>query len=170
MSKLNMMSFSDGFDIRETLCYLDSKLNSHEQILLCGSCVPILAGYSFRHTSDIDFAIMPSAQIVTVIRSDIRLASHFDFQAQGVVGLLIDCEDRSVNVDLGLKYLIVRRLSIRDWIVSKLASPKLEDVLNLEGVTREDLNWVESKMVDYGGVSWDRAMADLKYLQANINL
>lgn len=156
--------FSTGIDIRESLSHLDKHLQEPATVVLAGSAVPILAGCQFRHTADIDFAILPPPEICTIIRNDPQLSGLFDFQAQGVIGLLVDMEDRLVTVDLGLRFLNVRRLSLMDWVVSKLASPKLDDVLNVKEVTLDTLHEVERNFHNYGGVSFERAAADLRYL------
>ena len=164
MPNISLLHLSD-FSVEETLHLLDSKLNGCRQTVhLCGSSVPILAGCKFRATQDIDFSLYPEPPVVTVINGDPELRRRFDFQAQGVIGLLVDFEEREVVVDLGFKNLEVRRLSIQDWVVSKLASPKLDDVLNIDAVDLDMLLWVESKMHLYGGVGEERAVRDLRYL------
>lgn len=143
---------------------LDSLLVDRQRIVLAGSAVPILAGCDFRSTMDIDFALLPSEDIVRIVQNDKELSRVFDFNAQGIIGLLIDAEDRLVTVDIGCKNLEICRLSILDWVVSKLASPKLEDVLAIDEVDREMLEDIKSRMALYGGISYDRAINDLNYL------
>lgn len=151
-------------DISEKLHTLDSLLHEPTRIVLAGSAVPILHGYSFRGTMDIDFAFLPALTVSSIISSHDDLQRIFDFNAQGIIGLLVDAEDRLVHIDLGLKNLRVECLSIMDWVVSKLASPKLEDVLSLDCVTVEMLLEIKSRFPDYCGVSYDRAFSDLQYL------
>ena len=163
----NIMPINDLFkkiDIIQPLKELDSYLNSPERIILAGSSVPILSNCDFRSTMDIDFAILPSSELATIITNHKNLARIFDFNAQGVIGLLIDFEDRIIKVDIGCKYLQIYRLSIMDWVVSKLASPKLDDVLSIEEVDIDMLKEIENKFHLYGGISADRAYRDLKYL------
>lgn len=153
-----------GIDIVKPLIKLDLLLSEPSEIILAGSAVPILAGCEFRHTSDIDFAFMPRPDVVSLINQDEELRRVFDFNAQGIIGLLEDTEDRLVTVELGLTRLEVKRLSLLDWVVSKLASPKLEDALNVKEVTLDMLLEIEKNFHIYCGVSTDRAFADLKYL------
>lgn len=165
MAVVRSLSFGSGINIADTLRLLDTHFDSGCYVLhLCGSAVPILAGCQFRGTQDVDFAILPPEPVKIVIESDEELTRRFDFNAQGIVGLLIDYEDRLVCVNLGLKHLDIYRLSLPDWVVSKLASPKLDDVLNLKEITLETLLWIKSKMIDYGGVSYNRAYNDLEFL------
>lgn len=155
-----------GIDIVETLRLLDSVLTvPTDAVCLCGSAVPILAGCKFRATQDIDFAVLPPDPVIAVIEANPTLRRRFDFNAQGVIGLLVDFEDRVVPIDLEFKNLTVCRLSIEDWVVSKLASPKLMDVFNVEAVTADTIRWVSEHMHDYGGVSINAAHSDLKLLQ-----
>lgn len=155
-----------GIDIVETLRLLDAALMVQtDAVCLCGSAVPILAGCKFRATQDIDFAVLPPDPVVAAIEANPTLRRRFDFNAQGVIGLLVDFEDRIVPVDLGFKNLSVCRLSIEDWVVSKLASPKLMDVLNVDLVTADTIRWVSEHMHDYGGVSINAAHSDLQLLQ-----
>lgn len=167
MTRLKNLDLDSHYSIEgiiSILSQLDSKLNNPEDIVLCGSSSVLLQRVSFRQTMDIDFCTRPSDNIISLVEkywSDKRL---FDLQAIGVIGLLIDYEDRLVPIDLGFKYLRVFCISKRDWIVSKLASPKLDDVLNRSDITLEDLLWVQENMIYYGGVTDIRASNDLNYL------
>lgn len=161
------MSIGDlftGIDIVKPLVQLDLSLSAPAEIILAGSAVPILAGCEFRHTADIDFAFLPSPEVCAIINQAPELRRVFDFNAQGIIGLLEDTEDRLVDVELGLARLTVKRLSLMDWVVSKLASPKLEDTLNVKEVTLDMLLNIERNFHLYCGVSTDRAFSDLKYL------
>lgn len=161
---MNIENLFAGIDIVKPLIQLDLSLSSPAEIILAGSAVPILAGCEFRNTADIDFAFLPSVEVCTVINQTPELRRVFDFNAQGIIGLLEDTEDRLVGVDLGLSRLTVKRLSLMDWVVSKLASPKLEDALNVKEVTLDMLIDIERNFHLYCGVSIDRAFADLQYL------
>lgn len=161
---MNIENLFAGIDIVKPLIQLDLSLSSPAEIILAGSAVPILAGCEFRNTADIDFAFLPSAEVCTVINQTPELRRVFDFNAQGIIGLLEDTEDRLIEVDLGLSRLTVKRLSLMDWVVSKLASPKLEDALNVKEVTLDMLLDIERNFHLYCGVSIDRAFADLQYL------
>lgn len=166
---MSMYDLFAGLDIAEPLALLDVSLSEPAEITLAGSAVPILAGCKFRHTADIDFAFLPSPEVCAVIERTPELKRVFDFRAQGIIGLLEDAEDRLVVEELGLVRLTVKRLSIMDWVVSKLASPKLEDVLNVKEVTMDMLLEIESRFSRYCGVSTDRAFADLKYLMRELS-
>lgn len=144
----------------QALCAIDTKLHTVESIILCGSASVILQGVNFRSTMDIDFAVLPSDAIIASVQDSIV----FDCNAIGIIGLLVDFEDRLVQLSLGTRYLRVSCISKRDWIVSKLASPKLDDVLSREDITIQDLLWVRDHFHMYGGVSFIRAQQDLAYL------
>lgn len=161
---MTMENLFQTIDIKEHLKALDSRLAEPARIVLAGSAVPILLGCEFRGTRDIDFAFLPSPEIRRIIAGDTALSRVFDLQAQGIIGLLEDAEDRTVHIDLGFQYLRVECLSLLDWVVSKLASPKLEDVLRVDGVTLEMLHQIERKLPFYCGISADRAYMDLQYL------
>lgn len=151
-------------DVVKSLALLDSKLCAPEAIFLCGSAVPVLAGFPFRLTRDIDFAFMPSPYVRDLILRDEELRPLFDFQAQGIVGLLIDVEDRLWRPNLRFNFLQVYCISLEDWVVSKLGSPKLEDVFAVNVVTLEMLYWIRDSFHLYGGTSFERAGADLRHL------
>lgn len=163
-SKLNLGTKFGAQDLISTLSQLDSRLPEPAVIQLCGAASVLLQCADFRKTTVIDFCSRPADTVISLVQSTWGGKQLFDFNAIGVIGLLIDYEDRLVVVDLGLQKLTVQCISTRDWVVSKLASPKLEDVLNHPCVTLEDLLWVQENMVFYGGVSVDRANNDLSYL------
>jgi len=146
-----------------SLAQLDSKLQDKVDLVLCGSASVLLRQVAFRGTMDIDLCLKVPEVLMPFVGTrvgDLLL----DGNAVGVIGLLIDCEDRLVKIPLPLNYLNVYCLSCRDWITSKLASPKLDDVLNNVEVTLEDLLWVQDNMHNYGGISVNRALNDLQYL------
>ena len=62
-----------------------------------------------------------------------------------------DDEDRLVPVDLDLGKLKIQCLSLVDWVVSKLGSPKLSDALDLSGVTLDVLLQAGNLFPLYGG-------------------
>lgn len=164
MKKMSLFTgASKGIDILDILHKLDNRLTSPGRIVLCGSAVPILLGCEFRGTQDIDFALLPQDHITHLIQNTPSLSSYFDFQAQGVIGLLIDFEDRDIKVP-GFHYLEVEHLSLLGWVVSKLASPKLEDVLNVSEVDKGMLLDILNRFDEYGGISFERARRDLEYL------
>ncbi len=154
-------------DIITALYKLDVSLLEPAVIVLGGSAVPILAGCHFRATADVDFAVYPDTYVATVVQQNPELSAIFDLRAPGVMGLLNDFEERLVTVpDLPYVNLVVKRLSLMDWVVSKLTSPKLEDVLNVKEVTLEMLLDIRKHMHDYAGVGEYRAAQDLEYLIA----
>lgn len=146
------------------LSKLDSALTKETTITLCGSASVLLQDTDFRETMDIDFCVNPSMDVVRLIDTLWQGKHLFDTNAAGVIGLLVDYDDRLVEVPLGFKFLKVRCLSKRDWIVSKLASPKVDDVLTRNDIDLDDLLWVQDHMYEYGGVSDVRAASDLKML------
>lgn len=161
------LKLSSPQDILDNLSKLDAQLLEPATIVLAGSAVPILAGCVFRATADIDFAIIPDRIVLRTVQADAQLSSIFDFKAAGVIGLLVDFDDRVVRVNGGFAKLQAYRLSLEDWVVSKLASPKLVDVLNIKEVTLDVLKWVQQMMPLYGGISDIQAASDLNWLMAH---
>lgn len=151
-------------DVVRALGELDVMLLEPATVILGGSAVPILAGCSFRATQDVDFAVYPGKEVAAAVQRWPELRSIFDLNASGVMGLLEDYEDRLVTVDLPYVNLTVKRLSLMDWVVSKLTSPKLDDVLNVSEVTLEMLQGIRKQMHKYCGVGEYRASQDLEYL------
>lgn len=147
--------------ILETLHELDSRLNSDTTIVLCGSSALLLQDFDFRATIDIDFACIPSEN-VRVSAMSIK-SNILDFQAVGVVQLLEDFEDRLVNIEDNFKFLKVKVLSKKDWIVSKLTSPKLDDIYESGLVTLGELEEVKEDMNLYCGITPERAINDLNH-------
>ena len=82
----------------------------------------------------------------------------------GVISLLEDYEDRLVEVKDNFTNLSVKVLSKLDWAVSKLNSPKLLDIENVDSISREDLLWIKSNLHLYCGLSEEKAGQDLDYL------
>ncbi len=160
------LKLSSPQDVLDNLAKLDAQLLEPATIVLAGSAVPILAGCAFRATADIDFAVIPDRIVLRTVQADTKLSSIFDFKAAGVIGLLVDFDDRVVLVNGGFAKLQTYRLSLEDWVVSKLASPKLVDVLNVEEVTLDMLKRVQQMMPFYGGISDVQAAADLNWLIA----
>lgn len=158
------LKLADNSDILERLRELDDQLDGPATVILAGSAVPILAGCKFRATADIDFAVLPDAIVSLVVQSTPSLSAVFDFKAAGVIGLLVDFDERIVPVTGGFRSLRVYRLSLEDWVVSKLASPKLADVLNVSEVSLEMLKKLQGRMPYYGGVSDIQANSDLNWL------
>lgn len=82
----------------------------------------------------------------------------------GVISLLEDYEDRLVEVKDNFTNLSVKVLSKLDWAVSKLNSPKLLDIENVDSISREDLLWIKSNLHLYCGLYEEKAGQDLDYL------
>ncbi len=169
MSGIRRMNLSkvERYDTRRivlALLQLDESLTQDTSIALCGTASVLLQQVKFRETMGIDFCSRPPAEVLLSIESVFRGESLFDTNACGIIGLLVDYDDRLVEVKYGFKHLHVFCLSKRDWIVSKLASPKVDDVLNRTDITLEDLLWVKKHMLEYGGVSINRAHNDLEML------
>lgn len=166
MRKMNLCNSNqyDASRIIGELTRLDCALTADASIQLCGSASVLLQGVDFRKTMDIDFATMPGQTVLRTIETVWPGRHLFDVNATGIIGLLIDYDDRLVDVDLDFSHLRVQCISKRDWIVSKLASPKVDDVLSRSDVTVEDLLWIREHMDNYGGVSFDRAHSDLSML------
>lgn len=154
----------DATQLQAELLRLDHALAEPTVITLCGSASVLLQGFGFRSTATIDFCDLPDSNVILLIEQLWRGNHFFDTKAAGIVGLFDDYEDRLVNVDIGARYLKVQCLSTRDWIVSKLASPKLDDVMNHPGVHLEDLLWVKENFHKYCGVAWIRAESELDAL------
>ena len=146
-------------DVLNILHQLDDLLESTCYIELCGTASLLLQGYSFRATADVDISKGKGSELLLKTQ---KLGHIIDFGAQGVISLLDDYEDRLVTIDDGFRHLTVRVLSLQDWAVSKLASPKLDDLWEQKLVSREILSWIEANMYKYCGINPERALADLK--------
>lgn len=166
MKKMNLgnIAYYDASKVVAELIRLDNALTATATIQLCGSASVLLQGVPFRQTMDIDFAILPDSTVLQTIDTVWQNKHLFDVNAAGIIGLLLDYDERLVEVPLCLKHLRVYCLSTRDWIVSKLASPKVDDVLTRDDISLDDLLWVQEHMGDYCGVSIDRAHRDLSML------
>lgn len=133
--------------------------------MLCGSVSVILRGEDFGATIDIDVCNHVDPSVVPLVASACGDRALFDFAAAGAVGLFIDYEERLIPLLIPFKYLAVFYLSTLDWVVSKLASPKVDDVLNVSNVNLEMLYWMRDNFSElYGGISNDRALGDLNWL------
>lgn len=161
---LGSVDYYDASKVIAELVRLDAALAAPAKIQLCGSASVLLQGVDFRQTMDIDFAVLPDSVVLQTIDTVWNNKHLFDVHAAGIIGLLVDYDDRLVEVPLGLTHLQVYCLSTRDWIVSKLASPKVDDVLSRSDISLDDLLWVQEHMGDYCGVSIDRAHRDLSML------
>ena len=146
-------------DVLKILHELDDLLVSRQYIELCGTACLLLQGYGFRGTIDIDISKGMSAELLQKAQN---FPHVIDFGAQGVISLLEDYEERLVPIKDNFKNLQVRVLSLQDWAVSKLASPKLDDLWEQKLVSKELLNWIEANMYKYCGINEARALADLK--------
>lgn len=166
MKKLELSSLKwyNAAKIIAELSKLDDALTERTSITLCGSASVLLQDVVFRETMDIDFCTLPEPTVVKLVETLWKGKHLFDFNAVGIIGLLDDYEDRLVEVPLGFKRLRVLCLSKRDWIVSKLASPKLDDVFSRVDVTLDDLLWVKENMCKYCGISDIRANRELQML------
>lgn len=164
--KMNLcgITYYDASKIIAELVRLDDALRAPATIQLCGSASVLLQGVNFRQTMDIDFAVLPDSIVLQTIDIVWKNKHLFDVNAAGIIGLLIDYDERLLEIPLGLTCLEVQCLSTRDWIVSKLASPKVDDVLSRSDISLDDLLWVQEHMGDYCGVSTDRAHRDLSML------
>lgn len=164
--KMNLgnLIYYDTSKIIAELQRLDAALTGPASIQLCGSASVLLQGINFRQTMNIDFAILPDSTVLQTINTVWQNKHLFDVNATGIIGLLLDYDERLVEMLLGLKHLRVYCLSTRDWTVSKLASPKVDDVLARDDISLDDLLWVQEHMGDYCGVSIDRAHRDLSVL------
>lgn len=154
-------------EILEKLHELDNSLCRDTEIILCGSASMLLQDYDFRGTSDIDFCKIPSIEVVKFVGC--KYTSIFDLQSTGVIGLLEDYETRLVEVTDNFKHLTVKCLSKVDWAVSKLTSPKLDDVYCSGIITPEDISFIEENMFNYTGIAEYRAYTDLKYIKSRIS-
>lgn len=166
MKKLDLGGVTqyDMVQLQTELLRLDNTLAEPTTIALCGSASVLLQHFDFRKAMGVDFCRLPDSNVMLLIEQLWRGNHFFDTKAAGIVGLFDDYEDRLVNVDIGARYLKVQCLSTRDWIVSKLASPKLDDVMNHPGVHLEDLLWVKEDFHKYCGVAWIRAESELDVL------
>ncbi|GHU92801.1 hypothetical protein FACS1894208_00710 [Clostridia bacterium] len=154
-------------DMLRILHGIDRHLTQTQGIVLCGSAAVILQDKNFRATTDIDFTQMPNAEVQMAMRrllvgSDLS-AMIFDTRASGVVQLLYDYEDRLVTISDGFKFLGVKVLSITDWVVSKLDSPKSDDIVTCGFITMQRLAVVEKQMGKYGGLRPQNALTDLRF-------
>ncbi len=147
------------------LVQLDSLLTDDVRLELCGTASVLLRGVDFRATADIDVCNFVSGEISALALKSCGQPRLYDFGVSGVTNLFIDYDERLIPIDAGFNHLSVYCLSVRDWIVSKLASPEFEDVLDASDVTLEDLFWVRDNFSDkYGGVGNMRALQDLNWL------
>lgn len=134
-------------DIQKALTRLDSKLDDHVRLILCGGGALILAFGSQRGTIDLD--------VIAPIPLDKRLRE----KAREVAGELDvasnwlndDCKGfadylpggwkgRLVPIDLGLKNISLFSLGKPDLIMLKLAAGRERDLADIEslGITKED--------------------------------
>lgn len=153
-------------DILSKLELLDSSVSQHEKIVLCGTASRILADTFYRGTTNIDFAILPTKYTISILQ---LIGSPFDLTAVGVIGLLDDYTDRLLLLDHKFEHLSVYLLSYRDWIVSKLNSNKVRDVLD-SGASLEDLYWVADNLFKYASPFDVQAKQDLDWLTRRLEL
>lgn len=119
----------------------------------------------FRSTLDIDFAIMPDQSIVNIINQQYKESNYiFDFKSAGVIQLFEDFENRLIKIENNFKFLNVYVLSRIDWAVSKLNTPKVDDLITFKVVTLDELKQIKMNMWKYCGLSEEKALFDLDYV------
>ena len=152
--------------ILKILHELDNTLTTPQEIILCGSGAILLQDLEFRQTMDIDFTITPPAQITkgvnTLVSKNSITPVTFDYLSTGMVQLLNDYDERLITIDDGFKFLHVKVLSVFDWAVSKLDSPKTQDILNNDFITLDILDAIPDHMNKYCGLNSDKALSELK--------
>lgn len=152
-------------EILNVLHLIDKQLQTEQRLVLCGSSSIILQGYDFRNTFDIDLASLPTAEVQYAIQKTVKAAKMstdtIDFNSIGVAQLLYDYEDRLIKIEDNFIHLQVYVLSKMDWVVSKLNSPKFDDLINYDLVTVKDLNEAKKNMHKYSGINDYKALYDL---------
>lgn len=135
-------------------------LRSKVVVTLCGSAVIHLLGYQMRTTMDVDVLEVSDNRVLPLLKYPI----HF---AGGVVGLLEDYTDRIEKVPVSFNSMIVYCLSLKDLLVSKLASPKFSDIENYGLYKSVDLQKLYAEIKEkYTGISMDDALMDVRILQS----
>lgn len=159
-------------DILNVLHHIDNHLNTADTITICGAAALILQGYDFRNTMDIDLTKTPTTQVNFAIQKSInnnRFSENIiDYNSIGIVQLLEDYEDRLVEIEDGFAYLKVFVLSKLDWAVSKLNSPKLNDLIDYGIMNSEELQEVRMNMGKYCGLNDYKALFDLDIVMMHI--
>jgi hypothetical protein len=155
-----MTFFTTREDILRVLHRIDDLLTAPQEIELCGTACLLVQGYGFRRTVDIDISEWQSSEIVHISGN---FGPSIDFGAHGVISYLEDYKDRLVSINDNFRMLTVKALSLRDWAVSKLSSPKLADLWEQDLVTIELLNWVRANMYLYCGINSKQAILDLEH-------
>ena len=156
----------DKNSILKILHELDVTLTTNQEIVLCGSSAILLQDLDFRQTMDIDFTTIPPAQITkgvnTLISKNTISSITFDYLSTGLVQLLYDYDERLVTINDDFKFLTVKVLSTFDWAVSKLDSPKTQDILDNDFITLDILDDIPNHMSKYCGLNSDKALSELK--------
>jgi len=159
-------------DILKILHGVDSRLNQEKGIILCGAAALILQDFPFRKTTDIDFTVVPDVALQNLITQVIMECKYppitNDFKAAGVIALLEDYEDRLVQIKDNFKHLSVFVLSLIDWAVSKLQSPKLDDLWMSGLITAKHCEEIEPHMSRYCGLNAEAALRDLLYVKERL--
>lgn len=148
-------------DILHILHSIDDQLIEPAEVIIGGQSAMILQDMDFRSTIDIDLLNLPSKQFVVC---STKVNNYvFDYQAIGVIQLLEDYDARLIEIHDNFKNLIVKVVSLKDWVVSKLTSPKIDDVVANSEVTLELLVDIKSDMYKYTGLSMEKALTDLEF-------
>jgi len=159
-------------EILELLHQVDDRLYSEKSIILCGAAAIKLQDFPFRETSDIDFTVFPDKELRDVLYEVVVDHDHeptvIDLQAAGVIALLEDYEDRLVQIKDNFKHLSVFVLSLIDWAVSKLQSPKLDDLWMSGLITVKHCEEIEPHMSRYCGLNAEAALRDLLYVKERL--
>lgn len=158
------MEYLNKNNILKHLHEIDDELNEPQNIFICGSASLILQDIDFRTTIDIDFAIMPDQSIIKIINQQYKESNYvFDFKSAGVIQLFEDFQNRLIKIENGFNFLNVYVLSRIDWAVSKLNTPKFDDLITFKVVSLEELKQIKMDMWKYCGLSEEKAMFDLDY-------
>ncbi len=147
------------------LSLLDFSIHTPAEIVLAGGAVPVLEGVKYSGSEYPCFAVYPGSEVMAAICTEPKLLNYFDTVQNRFFGLLSDFMDRVKPVYVPkAAILTVRRLSLMDWVVSRLACPDLNQVCGVEEVTLAMLKEIESKMEMYTGPDSLKAARDLEYL------
>jgi hypothetical protein len=158
-------------DILNCLHDLDDSLSLPCTLVLCGSASLLLQGIEFRGTLGIDLAqhlaVAEAMPIQAFMKKREAGGLYIDMRTPGMLQCLEDIEDRYVLLDFGFKNITLYVISLFDWVVSKLDSPKTSDIFLVPDVSAFMLNQVEQQLDKYCGRSEGAARRGLAYVRAN---